>query len=143
MKLNEIYDENEKNRIRDLAMKGFAKDAQQYQKQRAQDAQERPARAAANQEYQQKSQQVRDAVIEIGKKYGANQLDAFRQEVESSLSPELLAWYGPLDWDLEHFNRDAQQQTGDEWAAYGKARQEKDPSIVGRGPGGGRNWTGD
>ena len=35
------------------------------------------------------------------------------------------------------------ERTGKAWASYGKARAEKDPSIVGRGPGGARSWTGD
>ena len=35
------------------------------------------------------------------------------------------------------------RQSAEAWRSYGEARRKKDPSIMGIGSGGNRNWTGD
>lgn len=53
-----------------------------------------------------------------------------------------LKWAHALD-QRYHPEKFKTPDTSEFWRHYGKAQAEKDPSVVGIGPGGGRTWTGD
>ena len=143
MKVNEIYDPEDRQATLKRAM-------DQLQRQYAQPSPEVLAARKAKQEASRKAsdehnarrKRVEAALEPIAQKYRGDQFEDFKREAEALVPPEELKTVD-LNFVFSYYNPDKQEENRKSWEDYGRRRAEGDPSIVGIGPGGGRNWTGD
>jgi cytochrome c551/c552 len=139
MKLNEIHDPEDRKVQLQRAMDQLKK---QYAPRPQPSAEVVADRRRKFEEHQARRKRVEAALEPIAQKYKGDQFEEFKKEAEATIAPEELKLID-LSWAFDFFNPEKKAAHAQSWVEYGKARERGDPSVVGIGPGGARNWTGD
>ena len=139
MKLDEIFDENDRQKQLDRAMAGL-------KKQFGSRPQSNPTLAAARQAQYTTHQATRDAyessIRQLASQFGQDDFEAFKQAALQQF-PDVERFIN-LQHAFNTMQPDRATAFHKSWDDYGKAREAgNDPMIHGIGTGGQRNWTGD
>lgn len=139
MKIDEIFDREEHQRRLDAAMKSIAR---QYAPRPRRSPEEEAKKKAEWDQYRAKRDSIEKIAGEVAAKYTGDQFEQFKAEVANLIPASDLKMIDlNTVWHL--YNPDAMEVSRKSWDDYGKRRAAGDPSIVGIGPSGARNWTGD
>ena len=131
MKLNEIYDEEHAKRVQ-----AIHQDLMRKQPQPDPAAMETKRQGYV--QHNQKREQILAKLKPLAAKFTADQYDAFEREALKVVPAAELFNTISLKDAFDQLNPERRQQNVKAWDSYGRARAERDPSIVSRD-----GWTGD